>query len=77
MVFQDLLDTKLVPEWLLCVGTCCKTVGYVDWDGIEVPNKKRGTSFDSLRATICHWMIDTSSFPEDSAEHVERYLSSR
>ena len=34
MVFQDLLDTKLVPEWLLCVKTCCKTVGYVDWDGI-------------------------------------------
>ena len=77
MVFQDLLDTKLVPEWLLCVKTCCKTVGYVDWDGVEVPNKKRGMSFDSLRATIRHWMIDTGSFPEDSAERVERYLSTQ
>ena len=32
MVFQDLLDTKLVPEWLLCVKACCKTAGHVAWD---------------------------------------------
>ena len=57
---------------------CCKTAGYVSWDGVEVPNKKRGMSFDSLRATIRqHWMIVTGSFPEDSAKRVARCISTQ
>ena len=51
-VFQDLLDTKMVPAWLKVVETVCKTKGYVDWNGKRVPNKKRGMSFNSLQACI-------------------------
>ena len=76
-IFQDLLDTKLVPDWLACVKLCCKTTGFVTWDGIKVTGVKRGMDFDSLKATIRHWMIETGTFPHDSAERIEKYVSTQ
>ena len=76
-IFQDLLETKLVPGWLQAVKVTCKTEGYVTWDGVRVEGRKRGMSFDSLDATIRYWLINTGSFPPDSAERIERYLSSQ
>ena len=74
-VFQDLLDTKMVPAWLKVVETVCKTKGYVDWNGKRVPNKKRGMSFNSLQACIRQWLL--LCCPRDSAERMRRYVSSQ
>ena len=74
-VFQDLLDTKMVPTWLKVVDSVCKTKGYVTWDGKRIDNRKRGMSFDSLKACIRQWLLQCC--PRDSAERVRRYVSSQ
>ena len=54
----------------------CHTKGYVGHGGIQVSNKKRGFSFESLNACMHMWLLK-QKVPKDDTEHIQWYLRSQ
>ena len=65
--FQDLLNKSLVLEWNQVVRKTCHTKGYLGHGGMQVPDRKRGFSFDSFDACMRVWLIK-QKVPKDGTE---------
>ena len=72
--FTDLLDADVVQKWNDIVKKECRTKGYVGPDGVRVNNRKRGETFEGLRASI-RTLLRQNGVPQDGAERLKRYLT--
>ena len=58
--FADLLNLSCQQAWETICACECDTAGYTDCNGRLVEGAVRGRSFDSLRDSLCMWLLSSA-----------------